>query len=327
MVGQGKARRAAGVIVKLVQEQRIAGRAVLMAGPPSSGKTAIAMGVLLYSCFCPIELRQGTGMAQTLGSDVPFTVLSASEIFSLEMSKTEALTQAFRRSIGVRITEESEIIEGEVVEIQVDRSLTGATKTGKLTIKTTDMETIYDLGNKMIDSLNREKVIAGDVIVIDKSTGRISKIGRSFSRARDYDAMGADVRIRLSPSVRLHTIRTDQICAMPVWRASSPQNRHSHRLTARDRRYQLSYPRLPCPIRRRHRRNRSRSSRTDRFSRGRLARRRQGDHRSRRPLHRRSAPARRRMLLFPQPGARIRFGASRRHGVESRCDEGQGYEV
>jgi DNA helicase TIP49 (TBP-interacting protein) len=35
------------------------------------------------------------------------------------------LTQAFRRSIGVRIKEESEIIEGEVVEIQIDRSTTG----------------------------------------------------------------------------------------------------------------------------------------------------------------------------------------------------------
>lgn len=52
-------------------------------------------------------------------------MLAASEIFSLEMSKTEALTQAFRRSIGVRIKEESELIEGEVVEIQIDRSITG----------------------------------------------------------------------------------------------------------------------------------------------------------------------------------------------------------
>jgi RuvB-like protein 2 len=42
-----------------------------------------------------------------------------------QMSKTEALTQAFRRSIGVRIKEETELIEGEVVEIQVDRSVTG----------------------------------------------------------------------------------------------------------------------------------------------------------------------------------------------------------
>jgi hypothetical protein len=42
------------------------------------------------------------------------------------MSKTEALMQAFRRSIGVRIKEEAEIIEGEVVEIQIDRPATGA---------------------------------------------------------------------------------------------------------------------------------------------------------------------------------------------------------
>jgi len=73
-----------------------------------------------------------------------------------------ALTQAFRRSIGVRIKEETEIIEGEVVEIQIDRPATGAgTRTGKLTLKTTDMETIYDLGQKMIEALSKEKVIAG----------------------------------------------------------------------------------------------------------------------------------------------------------------------
>lgn len=44
MIGQGKARKAAGVILKMVQEGRIAGRAILMAGPPSTGKTALAMG-------------------------------------------------------------------------------------------------------------------------------------------------------------------------------------------------------------------------------------------------------------------------------------------
>ena len=47
MVGQGKARKAAGMILKMVQEGRIAGRAMLFAGPPSTGKTAIALGALL----------------------------------------------------------------------------------------------------------------------------------------------------------------------------------------------------------------------------------------------------------------------------------------
>lgn len=73
-------------------------------------------------------------------------------------------TYAYFRSIGVRIKEETEIIEGEVVEIQIDRPASGAgSKVGKLTLKTTDMETIYDLGQKMIDALAKEKVTSGYV--------------------------------------------------------------------------------------------------------------------------------------------------------------------
>ena len=53
------------------------------------------------------------GMAQALGTDTPFYGIAGSEVFSLEMSKTEALTQSFRKSIGVRIKEESEMIEGK----------------------------------------------------------------------------------------------------------------------------------------------------------------------------------------------------------------------
>lgn len=45
VVGQVKARKAAGLILKMVRESKIAGRAILMAGPPSSGKTAIAIGI------------------------------------------------------------------------------------------------------------------------------------------------------------------------------------------------------------------------------------------------------------------------------------------
>ena len=61
---------------------------------------------------------------------------------------------------------------------------------GKLTMKTTEMETIYDLGTKMIEALTKEKVQAGDVIAIDKASGKITRLGRSFARSRDYDAMG-----------------------------------------------------------------------------------------------------------------------------------------
>lgn len=202
MVGQKKARRAAGIITYMIKEGKIAGRAVLIAGQPGTGKTAIAMGI-----------------AQSLGADTPFTAMAGSEIFSLEMGKTEALTQAFRKSIGIRIKEETEIIEGEVVEVQIDRPATASgAKVGKLTLKTTEMETIYDLGTKMIDSVAKEKVQAGDVITIDKATGKISKLGRSFTRARDYDAMGPQTKFVQCPEGELqkrkevvHTVTLHEI--------------------------------------------------------------------------------------------------------------------
>ena len=202
MVGQLQARRAAGIILEIIKEGKIAGRGVLIGGQPGTGKTAIAMG-----------------LAQSLGTDTPFTAISGSEIFSLEMSRTEALTQAFRKSIGVRIKEETEIIEGEVVEIQIDRPVSEAgAKVGKLTLKTTEMETIYDLGAKMIESLTKEKVQAGDIITIDKSSGRITKLGRSYTRARDYDAMGPQTKFVHCPEGELqkrkevvHTVSLHEI--------------------------------------------------------------------------------------------------------------------
>lgn len=202
MVGQGEARKAAGVIIKLIQAGKIAGRAVLLAGQPGTGKTAIAMG-----------------MAQALGDETPFTMLAASEIFSLEMSKTEALTQSFRRSIGVRIKDETELIEGEVVEIQIERPAQGAgAKNGIIILKTTDMEAKYNLGTKMIEGLSKEKVQAGDVIAIDKASGKISKLGRSLGRSHDYDAMGAMARFVQCPQGELqkrkevvHTVSLHEI--------------------------------------------------------------------------------------------------------------------
>lgn len=188
MVGQLPARKAAGVILQMIKEGKIAGRAVLIAGQPGTGKTAIAMG-----------------MAKSLGLETPFAMISGSEIFSLEMSKTEALMQSFRKAIGVRIKEEAEVIEGEVVEVQIDRPATSgaAAKTGKLTLKTTEMETVYDLGGKMIEALGKEKVQSGDVIAIDKVSGKITKLGRSFSRSRDYDAMGPHTKFVQCPDGEL----------------------------------------------------------------------------------------------------------------------------
>merc|ERR1712086_559563 len=174
----------------------------LIAGQPGTGKTAIAMG-----------------MAKALGEDTPFTMLAGSEIFSLEMSKTESLTQAFRRSIGIRIREEAEIIEGEVVDIEIETPENGGVATfGKMTLKTTEMETMYELGQKMIEQVQKDNIQAGDVVTIDKSSGKITLLGKSFARSRDFDAMGAMTKFVQCPEGELqkrkevvHTVNLHEI--------------------------------------------------------------------------------------------------------------------
>ena len=80
------------------------------------------------------------------------------------------------------------------------------------------METIYDLGTKMIDMLRAEKVAAGDVIRIDKASGKISRLGRSFSRSRDYDAVSSTTKFVQTPEGELqkrkqvvHTVSLHEI--------------------------------------------------------------------------------------------------------------------
>ncbi|KAI6173214.1 RuvB-like helicase [Aphelenchoides besseyi] len=184
LVGQGRARRAAGIIVKMVKEAQIAGRAVLITGAPGSGKTALAMAI-----------------SKAIGDDAPFVWLSASEIFSVDVSKTEALMQAFRKACGVRIKEETEILEGEVVLVEVDRSATGGTnKTGRIALKTTDMEAVYELGNKLIDVIFKERVVNGDVVQINRASGKITKLGRAITRQKDFDAVGGSTRFVQIPT-------------------------------------------------------------------------------------------------------------------------------
>ena len=119
------------------------------------------------------------------------------------------------------------------IDIVTDlESFEKSTKTGKLTIKTTDMETIYDLGTKMIDSLSKEKVLAGDIVSIDKASGKVSKLGRSFARSRDYDAMGADVRPLTPRVVKSQMTGLDKICSVPRWRNTEAKRSCSYSISA-----------------------------------------------------------------------------------------------
>ncbi|KAK0086564.1 hypothetical protein PV325_002968 [Microctonus aethiopoides] len=176
LVGQDSAREAAGIVVDLVKSKKMAGRAVLMAGPPGTGKTAIALAI-----------------AQELGNKVPFCPMVGSEVYSSEIKKTEVLMENFRRAIGLRIKETKEVYEGEVTEltpVETENPMGGYGKTVSQVIvglKTAKGTKQLKLDPSIYQSLQKEKVETGDVIYIEANSGAVKRQGRSDNYATEFD--------------------------------------------------------------------------------------------------------------------------------------------
>merc|ERR1711934_399293 len=174
LCGQEKAREASGVIVEMIKSKKMAGRALLLAGAPGTGKTAIALGI-----------------AQELGTKVPFCPMVGSEVYSSEVKKTEVLMENFRRAIGLRIKETKEVYEGEVTELtpeETENPLGGYGRTIShvlLGLKTTKGSKSLRLDPMIHDSLTKECIAIGDVIYIEANSGASKRIGRSDAFATE----------------------------------------------------------------------------------------------------------------------------------------------
>jgi RuvB-like protein 1 (pontin 52) len=57
LVGQEKAREACGIVVDLIRSRKMAGRALLLAGAPGTGKTALALGIAQVCSHCLKNLK------------------------------------------------------------------------------------------------------------------------------------------------------------------------------------------------------------------------------------------------------------------------------
>jgi RuvB-like protein 1 (pontin 52) len=176
LVGQEKAREAAGVVVELIKAKKMAGNALLVAGPPGTGKTALALAI-----------------AQELGSKVPFCPMVGSEVYSSEVKKTEILMENFRRAIGLRIKESKEVWEGEVISIQpveAESSLAGYGKTIShvlIGLKTTKGTKQLKLDPSIYESMQKENVTVGDVIYVEANSGAVKRVGRCDEYATEFD--------------------------------------------------------------------------------------------------------------------------------------------
>eukprot|EP00043_Microstomoeca_roanoka_P014912 m.148684 g.148684 ORF g.148684 m.148684 type:complete len:456 (+) comp16140_c0_seq1:162-1529(+) len=176
LVGQDQAREAASIVVDLIKTKKMAGRAVLFAGPPGTGKTALALAI-----------------SSELGPKVPFCPMVGSEVYSAEVKPTEVLMENFRRAIGLRIKEIKEVYEGEVTELtpeETEDSLGGYGKTIShvvIGLKTRKGTKQLRLDPTIYESLQKEKVEVGDVIYIEANTGAVKRVGRSDSFATEFD--------------------------------------------------------------------------------------------------------------------------------------------
>ncbi|KAG8900687.1 RuvB ATP-dependent DNA helicase pontin [Tulasnella sp. 408] len=179
-VGQNIAREACGVVVDLIKSKKFSGRALLLAGAPGTGKTALALAI-----------------SQELGSKVPFCPMVGSEVYSTEVKKTEVLAEVFRRAIGLRIKEAKEVYEGELTELtptESENPLSGYGKTvshvviGLKTVKGTKQ---LRLDPGIYEAILKEKIVVGDVVYIEANTGAVKarphRVGRSDAYASAYD--------------------------------------------------------------------------------------------------------------------------------------------
>ncbi|CAE6423741.1 unnamed protein product [Rhizoctonia solani] len=168
--------KACGVVVELVKSRKFSGRALLLAGAPGTGKTALALAI-----------------SQELGAKVPFCPMVGSEVYSAEVKKTEVLAEVFRRAIGLRIKETKEVYEGELTELtptESENPLSGYGKTisnvviGLKTVKGTKQ---LRLDPGIYESILKEKIVVGDVVYIEANTGAVKRVGRSDAYASAFD--------------------------------------------------------------------------------------------------------------------------------------------
>ena len=175
-IGQAVAREACGVVVDLIRAKKMAGKAVLLAGGPGTGKTALALAV-----------------SQELGTKVPFCLMTGSEVYSAEVKKTEALMENFRRAIGLRVQERKEVYEGEVAELTPEEAENPLGSYGRtishliITLRSSRGTKKLRLDPSIYEAIQKERVRLGDVIYIEANTGAVKRVGRSDAFSTEFD--------------------------------------------------------------------------------------------------------------------------------------------
>ncbi|KAJ0026369.1 hypothetical protein Pint_06975 [Pistacia integerrima] len=147
-VGQVDAREAAGFVVDMTRQRKMAGCALLLAVPPGTWKTVLALGICqeLGSKAIGLRIKENEEVYER-------------EVTELSPEETESVTVGCGKSI-------SHVIIG---------------------LKTVKGTKQLKLEPSIYDALIKEKVAVGDVIYIEANSGAVKRVGRSDAFAAEFD--------------------------------------------------------------------------------------------------------------------------------------------
>jgi RuvB-like protein 2 len=165
-VAQEETRKSLGLIIEMVNFQNLENQGIMITGLNGVGKTSLAFGI---SC--------------SVSNEIPFVKINAAEMNSSFVSTLEIINQAIRKSIGISFYQESIIIKGEVVCIQIFFSAKKREKisNAKLILKTNQIQSVYEIGPNILKNIENKKIDKGDIITLNKISGEIQHFKKSTS--------------------------------------------------------------------------------------------------------------------------------------------------
>jgi RuvB-like protein 2 len=160
LIGQYCARKAFLIFLFSIKNFDFQKINIIVIGNQETGKTSLSIGI-----------------AMSINKSTPFIALNGSELNISAVSRIETITQFIRKTIGIIFHSESFLIEGEIVDIEINKDEKKRSQFyAKLILKTEEIQTTFKIGEKLYTTILQNTIKKGDRIIINKEKNSVEKI-------------------------------------------------------------------------------------------------------------------------------------------------------